>query len=70
MDDFTWGETRKVVGETKESSHGDKEGVFDSSHIVMKRWVDFERERKWQNGTQSRDSQFYDVVQRSNSPRR
>jgi chitin synthase len=69
MDDFTWGETRKIVGESKEKAHGDKEGHFDSSHIVMKRWVDFERERKWQSGTMSRDSQFYDVIQRSSSPK-
>ncbi|WVW79845.1 hypothetical protein I302_101815 [Kwoniella bestiolae CBS 10118] len=69
MDDFSWGETRKVVGETKEVSHGDKEGTFDSSHIVMKRWVEFERERRWRNGTESRDSQYYDVVQRSTSPK-
>ncbi|WWC59904.1 uncharacterized protein I303_102466 [Kwoniella dejecticola CBS 10117] len=69
MDDFSWGETRKVVGETKEASHGDKEGIFDSSHIVMKRWVEFERERRWRNGTESRDSQYYDVVQRANSPK-
>ncbi|OCF32337.1 chitin synthase [Kwoniella heveanensis BCC8398] len=68
MDDFSWGETRKVVGETKEASHGDKEGTFDSSHIVMKRWVEFERERRWRNGTESRDSQYYDVV-RANSPK-
>ena len=69
MDDFTWGETRKIAGESKEKAHGDKEGHFDSSHIVMKRWVDFERERKWQSGTMSRDSQFYDVIQRSSSPK-
>ncbi|OCF78226.1 chitin synthase [Kwoniella mangroviensis CBS 8886] len=69
MDDFSWGETRKVVGETKEVSHGDKEGTFDSSHIVMKRWVEFERERRWRNGTESRDSQYYDVVQRASSPK-
>ena len=69
MDDFTWGETRKIVGEQKEMAHGAKEGTFDSSHIIMKRWVDFERERRWQSGTQSRDSQLYDVVQRSTSPK-
>ncbi len=69
MDDFTWGETRKIVGEQKEEAHGAKEGKFDSSNIVMKRWVDFERERRWQTGTQSRDSQLYDVIQRSNSPK-
>ncbi|OAV99384.1 hypothetical protein, variant [Puccinia triticina 1-1 BBBD Race 1] len=53
MDDFTWGETRKIDG-AKEKAHGDKEGEFDSSHITMKRWVEFERERRWkseQSGT-------------------
>lgn len=46
MDDFTWGETRKIEG-AKEKAHGDKEGEFDSSHITMKRWAEFERERRW-----------------------
>lgn len=45
FDDFTWGETRKVEGEGKDN-HGDKEGEFDSSQIVMKKWTDYERERK------------------------
>ena len=37
FDDFSWGETRKIEGEAaKETGHGDKEGVFDSSSIVMK----------------------------------
>lgn len=69
MDDFTWGETRKIVGESKEQAHGTKEGEFDSSKIVMKRWGEFLREWRWRVGTQSRDS-YYDVVQRSNSPKR
>jgi len=68
MDDFSWGETRKVEGEGKaEAGHGDKEGTFDSSSIVMKRWIEFERERRWREGTTSRDS-YYDVIHRSNSP--
>ncbi|KAI8085782.1 chitin synthase-domain-containing protein [Gilbertella persicaria] len=46
FDDFTWGETRKVEGEGKDS-HGDKEGEFDSSQIIMKKWSEFEKERKW-----------------------
>ncbi|MBW0500256.1 hypothetical protein O181_039971 [Austropuccinia psidii MF-1] len=46
MDDFTWGETRKIEG-AKEKAHGDKEGEFDSSNIIMKRWTEFERERRW-----------------------
>lgn len=45
FDDFTWGETRKVEGEGKDN-HGDKEGEFDSSQIVMKKWSEFEKERK------------------------
>ena len=43
FDDFSWGDTRKVEGELKETGHGDGEGEFDSSKIVMKRWADFEK---------------------------
>ncbi|EJC98606.1 glycosyltransferase family 2 protein [Fomitiporia mediterranea MF3/22] len=67
FDDFSWGQTRQISGD-KGGSHGDKEGEFDSSHIVMKRWAEFERERRWRGGTQSRDSTFFDM--RSNSPKR
>lgn len=45
FDDFTWGETRKVAGGDK-GHHGDKEGVFDSSRVTMKKWSEYERERK------------------------
>ncbi|KAI8368208.1 chitin synthase-domain-containing protein [Radiomyces spectabilis] len=45
FDDFTWGETRKVQGADK-SHHGDREGEFDSSKIVMKKWSEYERDRK------------------------
>jgi chitin synthase len=46
FDDFTWGETRRVAGAEKDTHHGDKFGEFDSSKIVMKRWAEFERERR------------------------
>ncbi|KAG6892261.1 Chitin synthase, class 5, partial [Termitomyces sp. T32_za158] len=59
FDDFSWGQTRKVEGADKADT-GDKEGEFDSTHIVMKRWAEFERERRWKNGTQSRDSGVYE----------
>ena len=59
FDDFSWGQTRKVLGD-KGGDHGDKEGEFDSTHIVMKRWAEFERDRRWKSGTQSRDSTVYD----------
>jgi chitin synthase len=69
MDDFSWGQTRKVIGEKASGQHGDKEGEFDSSHIVMKRWAEFERDRRWKANAQHRES-TYDVVYRSNSPGR
>lgn len=67
MDDFSWGQTRKIVGDDGKV-HGDKDGVFDSSHIVMKRWADFERDRRYKSGGASRDSAF-DLLRRE-SPRR
>lgn len=45
FDDFSWGETRTVEGEAK-GDHGPSTGKFDSSSIVMKRWREFERDRK------------------------
>ena len=69
MDDFSWGSTRKIHGESKTSGHDDKEGEFDSQSIVMKRWSEWERERRWKNRTRSRDSTF-EVLQRSGSPHR
>ena len=45
FDDFSWGETRKVEG-SKGDDHGKAEGVFDASHIVMKRWHEYEMERE------------------------
>ncbi|KAF9979332.1 Chitin synthase, class 3 [Actinomortierella ambigua] len=46
FDDFSWGQTRMVAGETAGGDHGGKEGQFDSSHITMKRWGEWERERR------------------------
>ncbi|KAL1924926.1 uncharacterized protein VTP21DRAFT_4580 [Calcarisporiella thermophila] len=45
FDDFSWGQTRKVQGETGKDDHGKKEGEFDSSNIAMKKWEEWERER-------------------------
>ncbi|KAJ3737246.1 chitin synthase-domain-containing protein [Lentinula guzmanii] len=50
FDDFSWGQTRMVSGD-KGGNHGDKEGEFDSTHIVMKKWAECERERRWKSGT-------------------
>lgn len=45
FDDFSWGETRTIAGGDK-GGHDDGDGVFDSSHITMKRWREFERDRR------------------------
>jgi chitin synthase len=59
FDDFSWyslqfvtminwcrGDTRRVEGELKDSGHDEGSGEFDSSQIVMKRWAEFERDRR------------------------
>lgn len=47
MDDFSWGETRKVEGTAGgKDDHGRAEGTFDASNIFMKRWHEFELERR------------------------
>ncbi|EEA23411.1 hypothetical protein EYB25_006150 [Talaromyces marneffei] len=46
FDDFSWGDTRKTAGDTGKGGHGEAEGEFDSSKITMKRWRDFEKERR------------------------
>jgi chitin synthase len=48
FDDFSWGDTRQMAGEVKGGGKGghEAEGEFDSSKITMKRWGDFEQERR------------------------
>ena len=53
------GDTRRVEGELKGGSHGDKDGEFDSSQIVMKRWAEFERD----NRRKRLASQQYEIPQ-------
>ncbi|CAG8552813.1 10497_t:CDS:2, partial [Acaulospora colombiana] len=45
FDDFSWGQTRVVEGEEAGADHSRKEGEFDSTKIVMKRWAEWEREK-------------------------
>ncbi|CAG8538205.1 16860_t:CDS:10 [Cetraspora pellucida] len=42
FDDFSWGQTRVVRGEDGRADHSRREGEFDSSHIVMRRWAEWE----------------------------
>ena len=46
FDDFSWGETRKTAGEKVKKAGIEYEGEFDSSKITMKRWAEFERDRR------------------------
>lgn len=46
FDDFSWGETRKTAGEKKKGGGVESQGEFDSSKITMKRWAEFEREKR------------------------
>lgn len=46
FDDFSWGETRKTAGDKAKKGEVELQGEFDSSKIVMKRWAEFERERR------------------------
>jgi len=46
FDDFSWGDTRKTAGEKVKKAGIEYEGEFDSSKITMKRWGDFEHERR------------------------
>lgn len=46
FDDFSWGDTRKTEGETTKKAGIEYEGEFDSSKILMRRYGEFERERR------------------------
>ncbi|KAK9762018.1 hypothetical protein K7432_012629 [Basidiobolus ranarum] len=47
FDDFSWGQTRLVEGEVGGGGdHSKKMGEFDGSQITMKRWSEFEREKR------------------------
>lgn len=46
FDDFSWGDTRKTAGEKTKKGGLEYEGEFDSSKITMRRWHDFEAERR------------------------
>ncbi|KAF9187505.1 Chitin synthase, class 3 [Haplosporangium sp. Z 767] len=64
FDDFTWGQTRKVQGEGdgKADNHGGKEGEFDSSQIVMKKWCEFEREKRIKLGLTNGITGWYQTM--------
>lgn len=52
FDDFSWGDTRKTAGEKTKKAGIEYEGEFDSSKITMKRWGEFEKERRLRQASQ------------------
>jgi len=64
FDDFSWGETRKTAGEKTKKAGIEYEGEFDSSKITMKRWAEFERDKRSRSqhypATSSRDTMVGD----------
>lgn len=46
FDDFSWGDTRKTANDKTVKGGIEYEGEFDSSKITMKRWAEFERDRR------------------------
>jgi chitin synthase len=50
FDDFSWGDTRKTAGEKTKKAGIEYVGEFDSSKITMKRWAEFERDRRLRLG--------------------
>ncbi|KAJ9062498.1 hypothetical protein DSO57_1010070 [Entomophthora muscae] len=44
FDDFSWGQTRMIAG--GDSGHAHVDGEFKATSIIMKRWKEFEREKR------------------------
>jgi chitin synthase len=65
FDDFSWGDTRKTAGEKTKKAGIEYEGEFDSSKITMKRWDEFEKERRlrasagWAGGHGSKEGSTF-----------
>ncbi|KAJ9113246.1 hypothetical protein QFC22_006085 [Naganishia vaughanmartiniae] len=49
LDDLSWGDTRRVEGETKQKQQKvyseDKTAVFDGTSVPLRRWADWEKSR-------------------------
>ncbi|KAF9351725.1 hypothetical protein BGX26_010331 [Mortierella sp. AD094] len=70
FDDFSWGNTRMVVGETANAKKvvilGDDEEPFDEKMIPMKKWSVYEQEMWEIDSVESRESKGTAVSYRSN----
>jgi Chitin synthase len=72
FDDFTWGATRKVEGETKQGDHSNRMGSYEIGSVQFKTWRDWEIKRRSGNGNQtsskSRSLEFSYPIPRDNLP--
>lgn len=70
FDDFSWGQTRVVAGEGegKGGGHGEKEGEFDTSAITMRKWNEWERERRGGTAADSLRQSRYVPPMNTSSP--
>lgn len=59
FDDFSWGETRVIDGETKTAD--ENEGEFDHSKIKMRTWREYERLEKM-NRKQLSDDEYVNIA--------
>lgn len=51
FDDFSWGNTRVVIGEGKKTIYVADTEPFDPKSIPMRRWRDFEENELWERGS-------------------
>ncbi|KAJ3513631.1 hypothetical protein NLJ89_g2840 [Agrocybe chaxingu] len=67
MDEFSWGNTRVVIGEGKEKKViTNEDEKFDDSMIPLKKFSEYEAEA-WETGTRHSDDTGYDSKSRSRS---
>lgn len=55
FDDFSWGQTRLVQGEVKGDDHSRKEGEFDGSQIVIRRFEEWAKGERGGEGEEERE---------------
>ncbi|KAJ3115915.1 Chitin synthase, class 3 [Phlyctochytrium bullatum] len=46
FDDFTWGETRKVEGESSQKDHSGQDGEYEIGAVTLRTWEDWEVDRR------------------------
>ncbi|KAJ3309903.1 hypothetical protein HDV04_005533 [Boothiomyces sp. JEL0838] len=68
FDDFSWGNTRVVVGEGKKTVYLADTEPFDPKSIPMKRWRDFEENDLWEQESVVSGSSFQSSVRSQGMP--